>query len=131
MTSMSASEPPPRVSGATRAFGFGGGLRIPVGRKNSDFAIDLGAKYFDGGEAEYLTKGDIVDNPDGTITLTNPNAVAALTAAGCAMGPRRPVAPTGRGGRPGPVPGDHGRRRRRLHGEEHRPQGCPHRPHLS
>ena len=31
--------------------------------------VVLCARYFYGGHATYLTKGDIVDNPDGTVTL--------------------------------------------------------------
>ncbi len=54
---------------ATFAYGFGGGVRVPVGPKRWDFAVDLGSRYFRGGMAEYLTEGDIVDNPDGTLTL--------------------------------------------------------------
>jgi hypothetical protein len=54
---------------ATFAYGFGAGVRVPVGPKRWDFALDLGTKYFRGGMAEYLTEGDIVDNPDGTLTL--------------------------------------------------------------
>jgi hypothetical protein len=31
-------------------------------------AFNLGARYYYGGRATYLNKGDITDNPDGTIT---------------------------------------------------------------
>ena len=34
--------------------------------------IDLGVTRHDNGTVSYLTKGDIVDNPDGSITM-NPN----------------------------------------------------------
>lgn len=45
---------------------FGGGLKIPVGRFA---AVNLGARYHYGAKATYLRKGDIIDNPDGTVTL--------------------------------------------------------------
>jgi hypothetical protein len=51
----------------SRALVFGGGLMIPFG--NSLGALNLGARYNYGATATYLSKGDITDNPDGTITL--------------------------------------------------------------
>ena len=54
-------------SDASHAWIFGGGLMIPFG--NTLGALNLGARYFYGGRATYLRKGDITDNPDGTITL--------------------------------------------------------------
>ena len=54
-------------SDASRAWIFGGGVMIPFG--NSLGALNLGARYFYGGHATYLKKGDITDNPDGTVTL--------------------------------------------------------------
>jgi len=45
---------------------FGGGLRI---RMNNTIALDLGAEYHRNGVAEYLREGDILDHPDGSITL--------------------------------------------------------------
>jgi len=50
--------------GATR---FGGGLRFHVG--GGGVAVDLGAEYNRNGVAEYLREGDILDHPDGSITL--------------------------------------------------------------
>jgi hypothetical protein len=44
-----------------------GGLQARIGR--SPVFIDMAAVYHGNGEAEYLTEGDIVDNPDGSITL--------------------------------------------------------------
>jgi Outer membrane protein beta-barrel domain len=58
-------------SDASRAWIFGGGVQIPVG---SAGAVDLGARYYYGGRATYLTKGDIIDNPDGSITVTPRNS---------------------------------------------------------
>jgi hypothetical protein len=52
----------------SHAWIFGGGIRIPFG-KYSPGALNFGARYFYGGRATYLTKGDIVDNPDGSVTL--------------------------------------------------------------
>jgi hypothetical protein len=53
----------------TRTWIFGGGLYIPFTGKLSLLAVDIGGRYFTGGEATYLTKGAIQDNPDGSITL--------------------------------------------------------------
>ena len=46
----------------------GGGLRFRLGGPRS-ILLDLGAEYHRNGVAEYLREGDIVDNPDGTITI--------------------------------------------------------------
>ncbi|HSM04245.1 MAG TPA: hypothetical protein VK858_06475 [Longimicrobiales bacterium] len=46
----------------------GGGIRFHFGGPGS-VALDLGAEYHRNGVAEYLVEGDIVDNPDGSITL--------------------------------------------------------------
>jgi hypothetical protein len=46
---------------------FGGGLVIPFGKSLA--ALNLGARYHYGAKATYLRKGDIVDNPDGSVTL--------------------------------------------------------------
>jgi len=51
----------------SHAWIFGSGLLIPFGESGG--GLNLGAKYFYGGRARYLTKGDITDNPDGSITL--------------------------------------------------------------
>ena len=55
----------------SHAWVFGGGVMIPFGRSMG--ALNLGAKYFYGGQATYLREGDITDNPDGSITL-NPRS---------------------------------------------------------
>jgi hypothetical protein len=55
---------------------FGGGLMIPFGK--SQGALNLGARYFYGGTATYLRKGDIIDNPDGTVTLNLRNSKTDL-----------------------------------------------------
>ncbi len=56
---------------AVLAWRAGGGLRFRIG--NGRTFIDLGATLHDNQIARYLTRGDIVDNPDGTITMY-PNA---------------------------------------------------------
>ncbi len=49
---------------------FGGGIRARVGATNSGpVAIDVGVEYHRNGVAEYLREGDILDHPDGSITL--------------------------------------------------------------
>jgi hypothetical protein len=55
----------------SHAWIFGGGVLIPFGR--SIGALNLGARYHYGARATYLRKGDITDNPDGTINL-NPRS---------------------------------------------------------
>jgi len=51
---------------------FGGGVLIPFGKSLG--ALNLGARYHYGGTATYLKKGDIVDNPDGSVTLNLRNS---------------------------------------------------------
>jgi hypothetical protein len=46
----------------------GGGLRFRFGGPGS-LAMDVGAEYHRNGVTEYLVEGDIVDNPDGSVTL--------------------------------------------------------------
>lgn len=47
---------------------LGGGLRLRFGGPGTA-ALDLGVEYHRNGVAEYLRKGDILDHPDGSITL--------------------------------------------------------------
>lgn len=47
---------------------LGGGLRFRIGGPGSA-AVDLGAEYHRNGVARYLREGDILDHPDGSITL--------------------------------------------------------------
>jgi opacity protein-like surface antigen len=51
------------------SWGAGGGLEIPLSRGRTPVALDLGVRYHRNGTMEYLRKGDIVDHPDGSITL--------------------------------------------------------------
>jgi opacity protein-like surface antigen len=53
----------------TSLWTFGAGLYIPLGSWRSPVALNIGGRYFFGGEAEYLQEGGIQDNPDGSITL--------------------------------------------------------------
>jgi hypothetical protein len=54
---------------ASFAYGGGGGLYVPLGRRRHPVSLDLGVSYRHNGVAEYLRHGDIVDNDDGSITL--------------------------------------------------------------
>lgn len=51
------------------AWTAGGGLQIPVRQGAKPISIDLGVRYHGNGRADYLRKGSIVDNPDGSITI--------------------------------------------------------------
>lgn len=55
---------------------FGGGVRLRMSRT---VALDLGAEYHRNGVAEYLREGDILDNPDGSITVFPNRSEANLT----------------------------------------------------
>jgi hypothetical protein len=54
---------------ASFAYGGGAGIYVPVSRRRNLVSLDLGVTYRHNGSAEYLRSGDIVDNPDGSITL--------------------------------------------------------------
>ena len=60
----------------SHAWIVGGGAMIPFGR--SIGALNLGARYHYGASATYLRKGDITDNPDGTINLNPRNSKTDL-----------------------------------------------------
>lgn len=47
----------------------GGGMTIRLSRGRHPIDLDFGVEYHDNGRAEYLREGDIVDEPDGSITL--------------------------------------------------------------
>ncbi len=53
----------------TFAWGLGWGMEVNVHRGRVPIALNFGARYHEHGVMEYLTEGDIVDNPDGSITL--------------------------------------------------------------
>ncbi len=49
---------------------LGGGLRVRVGGTGAGpVMVDFGVEYHRNGVAEYLRRGDILDHPDGSITL--------------------------------------------------------------
>lgn len=52
------------------ASGWGGGLRIPLSVRRVDVAIDGGARFTHNGVRTYLRRGDIVDQPDGSLLLS-------------------------------------------------------------
>jgi hypothetical protein len=52
------------------ATGWGGGLRIPFNLRRADVALDLGARMTRNGTRSYLRRGDIVDQPDGSLQFT-------------------------------------------------------------
>jgi hypothetical protein len=47
-----------------------GGFLIPISTGKTPVALDLGARYMHNGMTRYLAKGDIRDNPDGTVSYT-------------------------------------------------------------
>jgi hypothetical protein len=47
----------------------GGGVRLRVGRGYRPVFLDFGVERHDNGVANFLTVGDIVDEPDGSITV--------------------------------------------------------------
>ena len=53
----------------TVSWGFGGGVEAKLSQGRVPVALNLGFRYHRNGRVSYLTKGDIVDNPDGSITL--------------------------------------------------------------
>lgn len=51
------------------AWRAGGGLRVALTHGRKPVSLDLAVERHDNGVVEYLTEGDIVDHPDGSITL--------------------------------------------------------------
>lgn len=62
----------------TFAWTGGGGILISLSRGRTPVLLDLGMRYHGNGEAEYLKKGDITDNPDGTLTINPTRSEANL-----------------------------------------------------
>jgi hypothetical protein len=54
---------------AVFAWRAGGGVRVRVSHGRAPVSLDLGVERHENGVADFLTKGDIQDNPDGSITL--------------------------------------------------------------
>lgn len=50
-------------------FRYGGGLRMRLGGGHRPVFLDLGVERHDNGIKNYLTRGDIIDNEDGSITM--------------------------------------------------------------
>jgi len=61
------------------AWKFGGGMRLRLGRGPRPVALDFGVERHRNGVAEFLTRGDIVDEPDGSITVYPNRSEANLT----------------------------------------------------
>lgn len=78
----------------TLAWGAGGGIMIPVSRGRAPVSIDLGAQYHANGYVEYLTKGDIIEQPSGppTYDVTRSDANFVTIRLGVTVG-FRPGAP--------------------------------------
>ncbi len=53
----------------TFSWGLGGGMEVDLRGGPAPIALNLGFRYHENGRVNYLTEGDIVDNPDGSITL--------------------------------------------------------------
>jgi hypothetical protein len=77
----------------TLAWNGGGGLLIPLSTGRVPVLLDLGARYHANGRVEYLTQGDIQDNPDGSISFTPTRSQANLITfqLGVSVGGRRPL----------------------------------------
>jgi hypothetical protein len=56
-------------SDGVMAWKMGGGVRIGLSRGEYPLSLDLGLERHQNGITNFLTKGDIVDHPDGKITL--------------------------------------------------------------
>lgn len=56
-------------SDVVMAWKLGGGARVRVHRGRHPVSLDFGVERHENGIANFLTKGDILDNPDGSITL--------------------------------------------------------------
>ena len=66
-------------SDVVMAWKLGGGMRLRVSRGPRPVALDFGIERHRNGIADFLTEGDIVDNPDGSITLYPNRSEANLT----------------------------------------------------
>lgn len=65
-------------SNTTFAWSGAGGLYIALKKGAKPVALDLGARYQANGTARYLREGGIIDNGDGTITLSPTRSEANL-----------------------------------------------------
>jgi hypothetical protein len=76
----------------TFAWAGGGGLLIALSQGRTPVMLDLGARYYGNGQTEYLKKGDIIDHPDGSITINPTRSEANLMTfqIGVTVGARAP-----------------------------------------
>jgi len=51
------------------AWRAGGGVRVRVANGRKPVSLDFGVERHENGTAEFLRKGDVVDHPDGSITI--------------------------------------------------------------
>jgi hypothetical protein len=56
----------------------GGGVLIPLSSGRTPVLLDIGARYNGNGRVEFLKRGDIQDNPDGSISYTPTRSDANL-----------------------------------------------------
>ena len=56
-------------SDVVMAVRFGGGARVRVHSGRLPVSLDFGIERHENGIANFLTEGDILDHPDGTVTL--------------------------------------------------------------
>jgi hypothetical protein len=61
------------------AWKLGGGMRLRMSRGPRPVWLDFGVERHRNGVARFLTEGDIVDNPDGSVTLYPNRSEANLT----------------------------------------------------
>jgi opacity protein-like surface antigen len=62
----------------TLAWLGGGGVLIPLAGGRTPVLLDIGVRYNGNGQVEYLKRGDIEDNPDGSITFRPTRSAANL-----------------------------------------------------
>ncbi len=53
----------------TFAWTGGGGVQFQLTSGRTPLSLDLGARYHGNGEATYLRRGDIIDEPDGSVSI--------------------------------------------------------------
>jgi hypothetical protein len=78
-------------SDLTLQWAGGGGVMVPLSRGRTPVFLDVAVRYNGNGQVEYLKKGDIEDNPDGSITISPTRSDANLVTfqLGITVGARR------------------------------------------
>jgi hypothetical protein len=75
------------------AWNAGGGLLFLLGGRTNPISLDVSARYHGNGRVEYLKEGDIIDHPDGSITLlptlSDGNLVTFQIGVSVGVGPQR------------------------------------------